>query len=139
MPRKRQNQEVPQTLRKSRRLTAQSPEDTGRGLRQLSVTTGLSTLSTQPEPPETWESLKSAAKARVDNYTPADRAHDALLCSSLHAFLEWLPEGGRESVARDITNSITDDSLWRVFHNLLTGLLYPSKYTVLAKSAEVHR
>jgi hypothetical protein len=44
--------------------------------------------------------------------------------------VEWLPEGGRESVARDIVNASTDENLYAVFHNLLTGLAAPSKSTV---------
>jgi hypothetical protein len=57
--------------------------------------------------------------------------YEEKLQPSLNAFIEWLPEGGRESVARDIISAITDKDLYDVFKNLLTGLAAPSKSRVL--------
>ncbi|KAJ5722685.1 hypothetical protein N7488_000720 [Penicillium malachiteum] len=38
------------------------------------------------------------------------------------ACLEWLPDGGRESLMRDINDQEDDDGLFLVFQNLCTGL-----------------
>jgi hypothetical protein len=76
--------------------------------------------------------LAEAAKARIAKYQSQNpnRVHEEKLQPSLNAFVEWLPEGGRESVARDIVNASTDENLYDVFHNLLTGLAAPSKSRV---------
>jgi hypothetical protein len=57
--------------------------------------------------------------------------YEERLQPSLNAFIEWLPEGGRESVARDIISATTDKDLYDVFKNLLTGLAAPGKSRVL--------
>ncbi|CAI7643200.1 unnamed protein product [Penicillium viridicatum] len=79
------------------------------------------------EPSASWLSVAAAAKERIEKYQPEHRSHEQILQPSLNAFIEWLPEGGRESVARDIINATTDKDLYDVFHNLLTGLAIPSK------------
>ena len=88
-------------------------------------------MSTDTESSETWPTLVVAAKERIARYQSQDRIHEEKLKPSLNAFVEWLPEKGRESVARDIVNSTTDEDLYDVFHNLLTGLALPSKSGVL--------
>ena len=49
----------------------------------------------------------------------------------MRAFLDFLPEGGRESVARDVLKCGDDDDdgrLYEVFRDLKTALLQPSKF-----------
>jgi hypothetical protein len=121
-PRKRQQSETsPAPPRKSARLAARPTSPTREQAR------GLSVMTTDTESSETWPSLAEAAKARIAKYQPQNRVHEERLQPSLNAFVEWLPEGGRESVARDIINATTDEDLYNVFHNLLTGLAVPSK------------
>lgn len=92
---------------------------------------GLSVLSTATEASEAWATLEGEAKERIITYKPQNRADEEKLKPSLDAFLEWLPEGGRESVARDIIDAKTDEDLYSVFRNLVTGLAVPSKRRVL--------
>lgn len=84
-------------------------------------------MSTDTEPSESWPALKAKARQKVAAYQPQKRPREEVLQTSLIAFLEWLPETGRESVARDIVNATTDEALYEVFHTLLTGLAVPSK------------
>ena len=88
-------------------------------------------MSTNTESSETWPALVEEAKERITKYQSQSRVHEEILQPSLNAFMEWLPEGGRESVARDIINATTDKDLYDVFHNLLAGLASPSKSRVL--------
>ena len=128
-PRKRQQSVSPPAStsprRKSARLAAQPESSTQEQSR------GLSVISTNTESSETWPALVEAAEERITKYQFQNRIHEEDLQVSLRAFIEWLPEGGRESVARDIVNATTDEVLYNVFHNLLTGLAVPSKYRVL--------
>lgn len=87
----------------------------------------LSVLSTNHEAPEAWTTLADQARARVTSYKSQNRVDEEKLAPSFYAFLEWLPEGGRESIARDIINAKTDEDLYYVFKNLVTGLAVPSK------------
>lgn len=121
-PRKRQ-QSVSPPRRKSARLAAQSTSSSHEQLRGL--------ITTNIEASETWAALKEAAKERIPRYQSENRVHEEKLQPSLNAFIEWLPEGGRESVARDIVNAITDGDLYSVFHSLLTDLTAPSKTRLL--------
>ncbi|OJJ50420.1 hypothetical protein ASPZODRAFT_13500 [Penicilliopsis zonata CBS 506.65] len=90
-------------------------------------TRGTSVLSTDTETSQTLPSLLEAAKDRVGQYQPNNRREEAKLQTGLTAFLGWLPEGGRESVARDILSATTDDEVHGVFINLLTALAMPMK------------
>lgn len=92
---------------------------------------GLSVLSTNTETSEAWTELAEAARERITTYQSQNRVDEEKLKPSLDAFLEWLPEGGRESMATDIINTKTDEDLYSVFKNLLTGLAAPSKSRVL--------
>lgn len=87
-------------------------------------------MSTDTETPENWKTLAGAAKVRTARYRPEKRPHENLLQPSLDAFVDWLPEGGRESVARDINDAKIDEELHDVFMNLFTGLAIPSKSQV---------
>lgn len=68
----------------------------------------------------------ATAKERILEYVPDGRPDEDKLPAALEAFLTWLPEGGRESLARDITNAADDQALHQVYHNL-TGLAVPSE------------
>ncbi|OJJ46525.1 hypothetical protein ASPZODRAFT_132593 [Penicilliopsis zonata CBS 506.65] len=87
--------------------------------------------------------LLTAAKDRIAHYTDQQRPHEDKLKAALAAFLDWLPDGGRESVARDIVNATTDDQLHAVFYNLLTGLVMPMKVrsgrSSMGSSPHTHR
>jgi hypothetical protein len=88
-------------------------------------------MTTDTESSATLPALVEAAKERIARYQSQNRVNEEKLQPSLNAFVEWLPEGGRESVARDITNATTDKDLYAVFYNLLTGLALPSKSRAL--------
>ncbi|KAJ5888103.1 hypothetical protein N7495_008144 [Penicillium taxi] len=80
----------------------------------------LSLMSTDID--HDWSTLEASAKLRVEAYNPASRPSEDKLKSSLIALIKWLPQGGRDSLARDILDSKTDEELHAVFFNLLTGL-----------------
>jgi hypothetical protein len=65
-------------------------------------------MSTEPDTSESWEALPLRAEAteRIDRYELHNRPDEAVLKASLHAFLQWLPEKGRATVARDIKHAI---------------------------------
>lgn len=95
--------------------------------RQQSVLSGLSTLSTPPAPD--WPTLAALAKGRIDRYAPTRGMDDRLLARCLRAFIDFLPEGGRESIARDIIDcGDDDDKLFGVFYSLYSALLSRSKF-----------
>ncbi|KAK2788760.1 hypothetical protein FQN52_006516 [Onygenales sp. PD_12] len=105
-----------QPTRKSARLAQQHP----RGLSRLSTTS-------HHDPPDAWTALAEQAKARVSAYRRHGKPHEENLQPSLNAFIDWLPEKGWESIARDILDAKTDGALYAVFHNLLTALVAPMK------------
>lgn len=134
-PRKRkQSAQQPESSdsppRKSARL-AKRTESLAQAESSTQASQGISALSTPTETPEVWTSLAEGARERISTYQSQKRADEEKLKPSLNAFLEWLPEGGRESMARDIINAKTDEDLYSVFQNLLTGLALPSKSRVL--------
>lgn len=90
-------------------------------------------ISVDPADQPDWETLNSQAKARIDKYIPCDDRADHLLVPTLHAFLVWLPQAGREKVARDILAdpSRTDEGLYGIYDHLRTSLLVPSKFAKL--------
>lgn len=67
--------------------------------------------------------LKGASTATSQQVEPLTRNWHLVCMLSLSG-----PEGGREWAARDIRDCTNDESLWRVYYRLVTGLLYPSKY-----------
>ena len=92
---------------------------------------GLSVLSTTTTASDDWTTLAEEARKRISTYKTKDRPNEKKLQPSFNAFLKWLPEGGRESMARDIINATTDEDLYSVFNNLVTGLAVPSKPIIL--------
>ncbi|KAJ9246556.1 hypothetical protein DTO207G8_8827 [Paecilomyces variotii] len=136
--------ETPQPTRKSARIINREPL-AGASARATSVETGLSALSTDVKPPETWPDLCRKAKERIDRYeaavddstSPKDKAKgkghektkraDQKLKACMTALLDWLPAGGRDSAARDILQCETDDKLYEMFENICTCLLAPLK------------
>lgn len=75
-----------------------------------------------------WSTLAAKAQARVSQYKPQQhQQHANFLPVSLNAFITWLPEGGRECLARDIIGSKSDNELYDIFSNLLTGPATPSE------------
>ncbi|KAK2752782.1 hypothetical protein FQN55_005914 [Onygenales sp. PD_40] len=71
----------------------------------------------------------SQATDRINKYVQADRKNDDKVVPTLLALLEWLPDEGKTSFARDILESDNDDDLHTVFWNLVCGLLSPMKIT----------
>lgn len=138
--------ETPQPTRKSARIINREPL-AGASARATSVETGLSALSTDVKPPETWPDLCRKAKERIDRYeaavddstSPKDKAKgkghektkraDQKLKACMTALLDWLPAGGRDSAARDILQCETDDKLYEMFENICTCLLAPCKFS----------
>ncbi|KAJ9217810.1 hypothetical protein DTO166G4_614 [Paecilomyces variotii] len=142
--------ETPQPTRKSARNLA------GASARAMSVESGLSALSTDVEPPETWPDLYRKAKERINRYEAAmdnstspkgkgkakakgkgrkkTKRADQKLKACMTALLDWLPAGGRDSAARDILQCKTDDKLYEMFENIRTCLLAPLQ-TAGSKSA----
>ncbi|KAJ9195968.1 hypothetical protein DTO164E3_6506 [Paecilomyces variotii] len=136
--------ETPQPTRKSARIIDNRQPLAGPSARAMSVQSGLSTLSTEVEPPETWPDLCRQAKEQIDRYeaavdSPKDKGKakakgkgrekraDKKLKACMTALLDWLPPGGRDSAARDILQCETDDKLYEMFENIRTCLLAPLK------------
>ncbi|GKZ69120.1 hypothetical protein AnigIFM50267_004298 [Aspergillus niger] len=88
---------------------------------------GLSILSTDTEASETMLKLLSDANKRIAQYAAQGRQDEDKLKQALQAFLEWLPDVGKVSIARDILGATTDDLLHQVFFNLFTTLAVPMK------------
>jgi hypothetical protein len=86
----------------------------------------MSTLST--ETAVSLPSLENSARVKIRDYENQSLRYDKLVQSGLNAFLTWLPEAGRTSLARDINETSSDRHLYDVFLNLFTGLAAPSKY-----------
>jgi hypothetical protein len=130
-PRKRKaDQQQFIARRKSSRIGSSStakPSTEPAAPRELSVASELSGFSTNPEPAETWPALANRARTRIGRYVAGIR-DDGKLVACLRAFVDWLPEGGRESVARDILECDTDEMLYGVFDNLRRGLLHSSTF-----------
>lgn len=88
-----------------------------------------------------WPSITHRAKERIDRYEPPTddfiplegnekpRMADQKLESCMVALLDWLPEGGRDSAAREILECETDDMLYDLFENIRTCLLAPCKFS----------
>ncbi|KAJ5170266.1 uncharacterized protein N7500_003049 [Penicillium coprophilum] len=86
---------------------------------------GLSILSTDTA--DSLTSLEQDARTRIHAYENQSLRDETLLKSGLNAFLTWLPEAGRTSIARDIIGTSSDRELYDVFMNLFTGLAVPMK------------
>lgn len=71
--------------------------------------------------------LLSDANKRIAQYAAQGRQDEDKLKPALQAFLEWLPDDGKVSIARDILGATTDDLLHQVFLNLFTTLAVPMK------------
>ncbi|KAK2749347.1 hypothetical protein FQN55_003673 [Onygenales sp. PD_40] len=125
---KRKVKERTAPSRKSRRLLEQTQlsEDAAY---VASVLDAVKRLSTELESPEKWPTLKAQAETRLREYRPGGRDGDDKLVALLQALLDWLPEEGIDSIARDVNQSETDEALYGVFANLCSGLVYPMKAT----------
>ncbi|CAG8195906.1 unnamed protein product [Penicillium salamii] len=86
---------------------------------------GLSTLSTDTA--DSLSSLEKDARTKIQGYENQSLRYDTLLKSGLNAFLTWLPEAGRTSLARDVIETSSDRQLYDVFLNLFTGLAAPMR------------
>ncbi|KAJ5950415.1 uncharacterized protein N7479_008828 [Penicillium vulpinum] len=86
---------------------------------------GLSTLSTDTA--DLLTSLEKDARARIEAYENQSLRDETLLKSGLNAFLTWLPEAGRTSLARDVIETSSARELYDVFMNLFAGLAAPMK------------
>jgi hypothetical protein len=69
----------------------------------------------------------NSARDRVKRYKKGNRPHAQYLAACLDTCLDWFPRDAPYSLAKDILNAGNDQELWEVFHNVLTGVLYPSK------------
>lgn len=117
----------PRTQSPAPRIAASPAAETSRAQRELSVMTGISDISTDAEPAPSWPELADRAKKRVRQYVAGNRGEsEDKLIACLLAMIDWLPQGGRESAARDIVNCDDDDKLYGVFANYCSGLLAPS-------------
>ncbi|KAK2806769.1 hypothetical protein FQN50_005631 [Emmonsiellopsis sp. PD_5] len=122
--RKRKDPDQPSSGRKSARLADRPKESTESAPVQPR---GLSRLATTSEPPDTQATLAERARARIAAYQPLEKDKEELLKPSLNALIDWLPEKGWESIARDILEAKSDEALYAVFHNVLTALAAPMK------------
>ncbi|KAJ5374446.1 hypothetical protein N7517_006452 [Penicillium concentricum] len=84
----------------------------------------LSTLSTDTA--DSLTSLEKDARVKVHAYENQSLRHETLLKSGLDAFLTWLPEAGRTTLARDVIQKSSDGELYDVFENLFTGIAAPN-------------
>lgn len=78
-----------------------------------------------------WKKLSADAKSRIESYRPIQEKQDAKLADLLNAVLDFLPAGGRESVARNILECRNDTELFDIYNNLFTALLLPSALSPL--------
>jgi hypothetical protein len=82
--------------------------------------------------PESWTVLSDLARRRVNRYETKSRGSlESKLTACLLACIDYLPDGGKESLARDIRKADTDDDLYAVFSSLCTGLLCPSRLEMI--------
>ncbi|KAJ9296811.1 hypothetical protein DTO271G3_5010 [Paecilomyces variotii] len=89
----------------------------------MSAQTGLSGLST-----ETWPDLARRAKENINQYKCIPSLDDEKLVPCMIALLDYLPEGGRESIARDILSCESNEKkLYDVFENIRGCLLFSMK------------
>lgn len=113
-------------------LPKMSPKQTKRSPPASPVRRSRRVARRPPEvDPQQWPGLHDRAKDRVRNYVSAsasENKNDGKLISCLIAFLEWLPEGGRESLARDLVECDDDTDVYDIFDNFRTGLVYASKF-----------
>ena len=94
----------------------------------LQTERGLSALLTDTTDSESLPALLIAARQRISEYQMQNRPFENIMQSSLNALLDYLPDSGLESMARDILQTNTDDDLYNVFHNIFTGLAKPSRF-----------
>ncbi|OJJ42581.1 hypothetical protein ASPZODRAFT_104994 [Penicilliopsis zonata CBS 506.65] len=74
-----------------------------------------------------WEALKAQAQEILSKYSPSKGSTDAKLITTYQALLEFLPEGGREAIARDVVKAQGSDQLFDAFKNVVTCLLTPMR------------
>jgi hypothetical protein len=126
-PRKRPLKRQRSSRRQSRRIRGKPPSPN----HQPPSASAISTPDNRP-------SLVDQAKERINSYQPEDRQHEDELQSGLMAFLEHLPEDGRDSLAGEIINAPSDNVLHGVFHNLLTALAAPCKFIAIQIYEDMH-
>lgn len=82
------------------------------------------------EPPGIWPDLARRAKEKINQYEYIPSLDDEKLVPCMIALLDYLPEGGRESIARDILGCESNKKkLYDVFQNIRSCLLFASKCT----------
>ncbi|KAJ9391484.1 hypothetical protein DTO063F5_1094 [Paecilomyces variotii] len=80
------------------------------------------------EPPESWPDLARRAKEKINQYECIPFLDDEKLVPCMIALLDYLPEGGRESTARDILSCEGNKKkLYDVFQNICSCLLFAMK------------
>jgi hypothetical protein len=71
--------------------------------------------------------LEPRAKERVQAYQLSNRKEEESLKPCLTSCLDYMPQEGRESLARDVIEVPKDRALRRVYDKIYTGLLGPSE------------
>jgi hypothetical protein len=73
--------------------------------------------SVDPTTDSNWDTLHALARTRLDKYVSSQDRTDRLLARTFDALLEWLPQAGRENIARDIISvpSSTDEGLYGTY------------------------
>ncbi|GKZ85255.1 hypothetical protein AnigIFM56816_011021 [Aspergillus niger] len=117
----------PAPLRRSARLDLQDATASSTMPPPPPPQTGLSIFSTDTKASETTLKLLTDANKRISQYSAQGRQDEDKLKPALQAFLEWLPDDGKVSIARDILVATTDDLLHQMFFNLFTTLAVPMK------------
>lgn len=77
------------------------------------------------------DDLVQQATDRINEYVPTTDSNwplQANLMSTLGAFIKFLPQSGKVLIAKDVIQARTDNNPYTVYNNLVTGLLYLSKY-----------
>ncbi|KAJ6023718.1 hypothetical protein N7540_004515 [Penicillium herquei] len=77
------------------------------------------------ETDDEWSNLKARAQERLSRYKVTNESEKLQGC--FRALLDWLPVGGRDSIAHDILNSDSDEKLMTAFDNIRTCLFLPMK------------
>lgn len=72
-----------------------------------------------------WNDLKARTHERLSRYEVTKESEKLQDCFG--GLLNWLPPGGRNSIAHDILDAESDEMLLATYENIRTCLLQPSK------------
>jgi hypothetical protein len=72
--------------------------------------------------------LLKRATSKVNDFIECGNRYDQYLKPTLHSFLVWLPQIGQVKLCNDIINSKSNEDLSKICDDMVTGLIFPSKF-----------